>query len=213
MKGTSCWIRSRLPSLTTGVRAFILDYTWAFMSADALNPGVGFRHQISDDMESMLYVVLYCCVRWLPHNDVESFGRKVCRLFDQHYSDGDGSIVGGDSKNSQKVKKVTRFFTRNILFDNVHTQSWINKASSYLAPSGSTMLETVRTRAYNPPSFPRSMLECKSAEPRPARALVACLDKLHPRLLSEPPRFVLTNRTAYLLIIYLSLLFPLYLVE
>ncbi|KAH8115719.1 hypothetical protein DFH11DRAFT_1586657, partial [Phellopilus nigrolimitatus] len=92
-------------------------------SADALAPRVKFHRSISDDMVSMLYVVLYCCVRWLPHNDVEGPGRKVCRLFDQYYSDGDGSIVGGHSKNSQKV---TRFFIRNILFDNVHTQSWIN---------------------------------------------------------------------------------------
>ncbi|KAH8115727.1 hypothetical protein DFH11DRAFT_1702560, partial [Phellopilus nigrolimitatus] len=41
--------------------------TWAFMSAEALSNYTDFRHKIQDDMESLLYIVLYCCVRWLPH--------------------------------------------------------------------------------------------------------------------------------------------------
>ncbi|KAH8115724.1 hypothetical protein DFH11DRAFT_1702549 [Phellopilus nigrolimitatus] len=107
--------------------------TWAFMSADALNPGAQFRHSIKDDMESMLYVVLYCCVRWLPHNKLGKLGQRMHMFFDQYDIEVDDTMVGGTNKNCEKV---CRYFTRIFVFENVQTQTWITKAFNYLAPFG-----------------------------------------------------------------------------
>ncbi|KAH8115716.1 hypothetical protein DFH11DRAFT_1586639 [Phellopilus nigrolimitatus] len=56
------------------------------MSAELLDGAANFRHSIKDDMESLFYVVLYCCVRWLPHNKVDSLddeGTLHQRLYTQ----------------------------------------------------------------------------------------------------------------------------------
>ncbi|KAH8115734.1 hypothetical protein DFH11DRAFT_1507170, partial [Phellopilus nigrolimitatus] len=104
--------------------------TWAFMSAAALDAQFNFRHSIKDDMESMLYIVLYCCVRWLPHNEPGKLGHKMHKFFDQYDNEEDDTMVGGDAKNSEMV---TRKFTRSFVFEDVQTQAWITKAFNYLA--------------------------------------------------------------------------------
>ncbi|KAH8115722.1 hypothetical protein DFH11DRAFT_1301369 [Phellopilus nigrolimitatus] len=103
------------------------------MSAAALQVDSGFRHKIQDDMESMLYVVLYCCVRWLPHNEVENLGHKMYKFFDQYDREDGNIIVGGTDKFAQQH---ARTFTKRFKFEDDAIGLWINIAFNYLAPSG-----------------------------------------------------------------------------
>ncbi|KAH8115730.1 hypothetical protein DFH11DRAFT_1742744 [Phellopilus nigrolimitatus] len=79
--------------------------TWRFMSTDALSRCGKFCHTIHDDMESMLYIVLYCCVRWLPHSEVNSLGRRMHYFFDAYNEEGNCTIVGGTRKLMQKYNR------------------------------------------------------------------------------------------------------------
>ena len=46
--------------------------TWLFMSMAMLSyPGKDRKQTFQDDMESLLYVVLYCALLWLPHEHEE----------------------------------------------------------------------------------------------------------------------------------------------
>ncbi|KZT06650.1 uncharacterized protein LAESUDRAFT_638066, partial [Laetiporus sulphureus 93-53] len=49
-----------------GGREWLITGTWQFMSVNVLTTS-NYRHVIQDDMESLLYVVLYCAARWLNH--------------------------------------------------------------------------------------------------------------------------------------------------
>lgn len=49
--------------------------TWEFTSIKMLRDSKGIRpHTIQDDMESLLYVVFYCALHWLPHNLTDDKG-------------------------------------------------------------------------------------------------------------------------------------------
>ncbi|KAH8115718.1 hypothetical protein DFH11DRAFT_1301272 [Phellopilus nigrolimitatus] len=105
--------------------------TWRFMSTDALSKCGDFCHTIQDDMESMLYIVLYCCVRWLPHSEVNILGGRMHNFFDHYLDEGNCTIVGGIGKT---IQKYNRNFTDMFAFEDTHTQHWITKSYDYLAP-------------------------------------------------------------------------------
>ncbi|KAH8115742.1 hypothetical protein DFH11DRAFT_1854205 [Phellopilus nigrolimitatus] len=132
------WELSTLADDNGQARDYHRSGTWAFMSTEALHINPRFRHKIQDDMESMLYVVLYCCVRWLPHNKVENLGHKMYKFFDQYDSEDGNIIVGGGDKDGQKL---ARRFTQLFNFEDIATRFWINLAFDYLAPMGSDYLK------------------------------------------------------------------------
>ncbi|KAH8115735.1 hypothetical protein DFH11DRAFT_1586858 [Phellopilus nigrolimitatus] len=82
-------------------------------------------------MESMLYIVLYCCVRWLPHSEVNILGGRMHNFFDHYLDEGNCTIVGGIGKT---IQKYNRNFTDMFAFEDTHTQHWITKSYDYLAP-------------------------------------------------------------------------------
>ncbi|KAH8115731.1 hypothetical protein DFH11DRAFT_1301613 [Phellopilus nigrolimitatus] len=136
--------------------------TWAFMSAESLDAGANFRHSIKDDMESMLYVVLYCCVRWLPHNEVDLLGHRMHRFFDQYEIGNYGALVGGDAKTGQMVRGT---FTRDFIFNNAHVQSWINTAYSYLYPISTSTPDKFEGK-WTPESFKQLWIDtCREKLP------------------------------------------------
>ncbi|GBE84586.1 hypothetical protein BKA93DRAFT_428387 [Sparassis latifolia] len=103
-----------------------------FISQRTLTPGVA--HTIQDDMESMLWVVLYCSILWLGHNrSPRSVLLTLESLFDQHLSDEDGSISGGAGK---LVNQHDQRYTDRIRFSNPTIQRWLDTVmkfnSSYL---------------------------------------------------------------------------------
>ncbi|EIW80901.1 hypothetical protein CONPUDRAFT_165147 [Coniophora puteana RWD-64-598 SS2] len=57
--------------------------TWPYLSAEAARGSSDFRHTLQDDIQSLLYVLFYCCLTLLPHADVEDLGCDVADFFDE----------------------------------------------------------------------------------------------------------------------------------
>ncbi|KAL5495953.1 hypothetical protein ACEPAH_3185 [Sanghuangporus vaninii] len=124
--------------------------TWAFMSARALRSRRDFRHTIEDDMESLFYVVMYGCLRWLPHNDVPRLGKWIRRFFDESVEYGDGRDIGGLDKIINQAGRGSDF-REAFQFPSELVQAWFDIGYEYLATShvlhrdsGSELLWTTR---------------------------------------------------------------------
>ncbi|KAL5522450.1 hypothetical protein ACEPAG_8466 [Sanghuangporus baumii] len=124
--------------------------TWAFMSARALRSRRDFRHTIEDDMESLFYVVMYGCLRWLPHKDVPRLGKWIRRFFDEAVEYGDGRDIGGLDKIINQAGRGSDF-REAFQFPNEFVQAWFDIGYDYLATShvlhrdsGSKLLWTTR---------------------------------------------------------------------
>ncbi|KAL5523304.1 hypothetical protein ACEPAF_1571 [Sanghuangporus sanghuang] len=106
--------------------------TWAFMSARALRSRRDFRHTIEDDMESLFYVVMYGCLRWLPHNDVPRLYKWIRGFFDEAVDYGDGRNIGGLDKDINQACHGSDF--REVFqFPNEFVQAWFDIGYEYLA--------------------------------------------------------------------------------
>ncbi|KAH9889874.1 hypothetical protein C8Q73DRAFT_652721 [Cubamyces lactineus] len=105
--------------------------TWRFMSIKILEyPEKG--HTLQDDMESLLYVILYCSLLHLPHSmrNPEHLYRFIEKFFDD-CSYGVGKLHGGDAK---LVNADDRTWTQRIKFDNENIADWLNTAMNYHYP-------------------------------------------------------------------------------
>lgn len=100
------------------------------MSEAALSASPNFRHSIADDMESLLYVILYCCARWVPHNPIEDLGELMANFFDMVERIGE-NVRGGYPKAFQKR---WRHFTSDFSFLNTAIGDWISSIYDLLAP-------------------------------------------------------------------------------
>ncbi|KAL1939424.1 hypothetical protein VTO73DRAFT_9980 [Trametes versicolor] len=98
--------------------------TWKFMSSKVLSKPE-LPHTLEDDMESLLYVVLYCALLYLPHNlDDESLETVIQRLFD-HSVQIKGVLRGGSGK---VANRAARTLTERIKFANPDLQKWLDDA-------------------------------------------------------------------------------------
>ncbi|OBZ71149.1 hypothetical protein A0H81_08673 [Grifola frondosa] len=89
------------------------------------------QHSLQDDMESMLYVVLYCSLRWLPHSlSADDTSRTIQALFEPHSKVGD-SFLGGFAKSSNMF---SRTFMGRITFKNSILHEWLNTVMNYHHP-------------------------------------------------------------------------------
>ncbi|KAI0694171.1 hypothetical protein C8T65DRAFT_57867 [Cerioporus squamosus] len=106
--------------------------TWEFMSIKMLSDIHGTARQtIEDDMESLLYVVLYCALLWLPHNlSVRELSETYTRFFEFSTIHG-GAAVGGDAKASNAYN---RRYTRDIVFDCPAVKTWLDTIMDYCSP-------------------------------------------------------------------------------
>ncbi|KZT06652.1 uncharacterized protein LAESUDRAFT_146922 [Laetiporus sulphureus 93-53] len=109
--------------VSTG-RQWHITGTWQFMSLNVLTTS-NYLHVIQDDMESLLYVVLYCAARWLGHNrsdrGLENF---FSEFFDEHLVDG-GEDKGGSVK---MINKTKRTYTARFQFQPAPLHEWLKKA-------------------------------------------------------------------------------------
>lgn len=82
-------------------------------------------HTLEDDMESLLYVVFYCALLYLPHNlDDESLETVIQRLFD-HSVQIKGVLRGGSGK---VANRAARTLTERIKFADPDLQKWLDDA-------------------------------------------------------------------------------------
>ena len=89
------------------------------------------RQTILDDMESLLYVVLYCALHWLPNNlDREELFQIVSRLFD-FSTTYNGVVIGGDGK---AANNYSRRYTGDVQFKGQAIKDWLDTVMNYRAP-------------------------------------------------------------------------------
>ncbi|OBZ71336.1 hypothetical protein A0H81_08861 [Grifola frondosa] len=104
--------------------------TWQFMSCKALLDE-NVVHSLSDDMESLLYVVLYCSLIWLPNQDTrQSLTQRIHNLFNRSMVLG-GRTLGGAGKHAQLS---TRTLTQRLTWTNPLIQQWLDTVMEYRSP-------------------------------------------------------------------------------
>ena len=101
------------------------------MSQKLLAPeGRDRRATLEDDMESLLYVVLYCSLLWLPHNlDKARLALIVFRIFEKRDWDRD-QFYGGDGK---LLNAYDRLYTKMVTF-NHPLHEWLQTVMDYHSP-------------------------------------------------------------------------------
>ncbi|OBZ71187.1 hypothetical protein A0H81_08659 [Grifola frondosa] len=106
--------------------------TWQYMSCNVLLDE-NVIHSLPDDMESLLYVILYCSLRWLPHNEVSWSLKRIIRTIFHERQHLHGEDLGGDAKFAQLR---TRTYTRDIAFAHAEIHQWLNAAMDHRSPVG-----------------------------------------------------------------------------
>ena len=103
------------------------------MSARLLmgDPKHEIRHIFQDDMESLLYVVLYCALRWQPNNlRGDQLSLIIYELFEEATL-ASGVLVGGLGK---KSNADYRHYTDRVHYASGNLESWLLKMMHYHAP-------------------------------------------------------------------------------
>ncbi|KAI0745673.1 hypothetical protein C8Q76DRAFT_764828 [Earliella scabrosa] len=104
--------------------------TWLFMSVNMLTGRAvtSGRHTIKDDMESLLYVILYCALLCLPHSlSIDDLSLVVSRIF-EFSTTLNGTKVGGDGK---MANAFTRRYTRSVVFKNSAIKKWLDAVMDF----------------------------------------------------------------------------------
>ncbi|KAJ3006456.1 hypothetical protein NUW54_g3931 [Trametes sanguinea] len=111
---------------------------WQFASMALLQGFPNTPHRLEDDMESMLYVVLYCALLRLRHNfSPEELVQLMNLMFDQSYEFG-GTNAGGYHK---QINMMSRRMTDPVRWYRSQIQEWIETVYDYLAPTAETPKE------------------------------------------------------------------------
>ncbi|GBE84773.1 hypothetical protein BKA93DRAFT_824938 [Sparassis latifolia] len=122
------WELSCLINNTGGTRDYRRTGTFQFISQRMLRYE-NVAHTIQDDMESILWVVLYCSLLWLDHDlPVKKLVTTMSTIFDQCNSFEDGETTAGDGKVSNQV---SRLYTSKIHFSNPKIQEWLNAVMNF----------------------------------------------------------------------------------
>ncbi|KAH9889879.1 hypothetical protein C8Q73DRAFT_736310 [Cubamyces lactineus] len=113
------------------------DAMWQFVSI-----GILLRlprpHRIQDDMESLLYVMLYCSLRWLGHTaEQEQLLVQLTEMFD-FASRYRHEIQGGDHK---VMNAIQRKYTNGVQFTDPALHKWLNKLMDLHHPVQTQMSE------------------------------------------------------------------------
>ncbi|KAI9064635.1 hypothetical protein FKP32DRAFT_571451 [Trametes sanguinea] len=98
--------------------------TWMFMSIRMLNSNnVNAKHTFPDDMEALLYVVLYCALYYLPHDlSPEDLATFTEGFFDDYVRRMGGVLHGGGGKSANAH---ARLYTRNVHFQDAVFDEWL----------------------------------------------------------------------------------------
>ncbi|RPD62298.1 hypothetical protein L227DRAFT_599699 [Lentinus tigrinus ALCF2SS1-6] len=116
--------------------------TWLFMSNRMLAPrGTTIKHTLQDDLESLLYVVVYCAFLYLPHNLSDEELSRTIRLLFEDARLIDGQLGGGQGKLDNAIMRT---YTKPVEF-NAPLKEWLNTIMDYCYP-----LRTLRVGQEDP---------------------------------------------------------------
>ncbi|RPD62295.1 hypothetical protein L227DRAFT_609533 [Lentinus tigrinus ALCF2SS1-6] len=105
--------------------------TWLFMSNRMLAArGVKIKHTLQDDLESLLYVVLYCAFLYLPHNLSDEELSRTIRLLFEDAQFVNGELAGGEGKVDNAI---LRTYTKPVKF-NAPLKEWLDTIMDYCDP-------------------------------------------------------------------------------
>lgn len=105
------------------------------ISGEGATVGSQPRHTFGDDMESMIYVVLYCAILWLPFKEPEAWDvRHVLNMFDFFTPWQDGVARGGVLKT---LNLRNRSYTGKLQWTTPTIQKWLSEALRRRRPPGS----------------------------------------------------------------------------
>ncbi|KAJ3012573.1 hypothetical protein NUW54_g1830 [Trametes sanguinea] len=98
--------------------------TWKFMSIRMLNSDqLNGKHTLPDDLEALLYVVLYCALYYLPHNLSPQYVAAFSKAFFDEYRRRLGGVLhGGEAK---YANAFARSFTKNVHFRDTVFDEWL----------------------------------------------------------------------------------------
>ncbi|KAJ8457588.1 hypothetical protein ONZ51_g11440 [Trametes cubensis] len=106
--------------------------TWSFMSIRMLSFNhAEYKHTIKDDMESLLYVVLYCALLYLPHRFT---AKNLTALYDKFFEecqDFGTTMYGGVGKDANGANRT---WTRRVRFGSPALQEWLDTVMNYHSP-------------------------------------------------------------------------------
>ena len=101
------------------------------MSNKVLAPqGLIRKHTLQDDMESLLYVVLYCALLYLPHNLSKVLLAQTIKEMFEASKFSDGYFIGGDGKLDNAV---SRRYTKSMEF-NAPLKEWLDAVMDFCNP-------------------------------------------------------------------------------
>ncbi|KAI0755195.1 hypothetical protein C8Q80DRAFT_1094590 [Daedaleopsis nitida] len=107
--------------------------TWDFMSyrlLDVMHRNA--KHRFQDDMESLLYVVLYSALLWQPHNlSKANLTFIISGMFEYGYKHPLGAMHGGSGKLSNAVH---RQYTLMVQFGSDTFREWLLTVLNYHSP-------------------------------------------------------------------------------
>ncbi|KAI0326081.1 hypothetical protein GY45DRAFT_1374254 [Cubamyces sp. BRFM 1775] len=106
--------------------------TWSFLSIRMLDLSHAERkHTFEDDMESLLYVVLYCALLYLPHRLTKKTLTFLYRGFFDELHDVGETVYGGVGKNANSANRI---WTRRVHFSSPALQEWLDTVMNYHSP-------------------------------------------------------------------------------
>ncbi|KAI0326085.1 hypothetical protein GY45DRAFT_1259707 [Cubamyces sp. BRFM 1775] len=115
--------------------------TWAFMSIRMLSPQhATTKHTFEDDMEALLYVVLYCSLLYLPLRMKMSRLDVLHEAMFQNSQEFLGTTIGGTGK---AANCVDRMWTGRVQFLSPSLQEWLDTVMNYHSPLKEVRLKYV----------------------------------------------------------------------
>ncbi|KAI0629909.1 hypothetical protein C8Q77DRAFT_1064573 [Trametes polyzona] len=98
--------------------------TWLFTSWRILQKAESeIKHTFLDDVESLVHVVMYCALHYLPHGlDHNELLNVIASYFEEKIRVGDGPARGGETK---LTNAFTLYIIRNVNFDSAALEQWL----------------------------------------------------------------------------------------
>ncbi|KAI1788469.1 hypothetical protein LXA43DRAFT_894557 [Ganoderma leucocontextum] len=108
--------------------------TWQYLSIRMMSEAEGQNGKATfqDEMESLLYVVLYSALLWQQHSaSQKQLTNIITEMFNRFREFEDGIRDGGDGK---LVNSVERVYTRSVRFKNPDLSEWLKTVMDFHSP-------------------------------------------------------------------------------
>ncbi|KAH9889873.1 hypothetical protein C8Q73DRAFT_793249 [Cubamyces lactineus] len=139
------------------------DAMWQFMSISILGRKKQ-SHSIQDDMESLLYSLLYCALRWLDHT-LEPTPGGLPWLLQRLFDDASWQEDQPEGGNGKHTNAMSRKYTALVHFKSPSLHKWLNMLMDFHRPKDEEYRVGMRYLSPEPqPSTTAQWLDPKGLE-------------------------------------------------